>query len=203
MPLSPAAARAPIHTRVVTCKGYRRTDGLWDIEGHITDNKTYSFSSDERGTVPPEQPVHEMWIRLTVDNSLTVTAIEAVTDNAPFPILCPQIAPNYQAIVGLSIGKGWTRALKERLGGVRGCTHLTELLGPIATTAFQTVMPLLAREESERRKAAGEVKADALYTPLVNSCHAFKDDGPLIARYAAHLYTGEDRAVALPDKQTE
>ncbi len=38
MPLSPpAASREHIHTRVVECRGYRRDDGLWDIEGHITD----------------------------------------------------------------------------------------------------------------------------------------------------------------------
>ena len=39
MPLSPAAPREHIHTRTVTCRGYRRKDGLWDIEGHLVDVK--------------------------------------------------------------------------------------------------------------------------------------------------------------------
>lgn len=188
MPLSPPALRQHIHTRTVTCEGYRRQDGLWDIEGHITDRKTYSYTTEERGEVKTGEPVHEMWIRLTVDDRLTVTAVEAVTDNSPFPQVCPHIAPNYQRVVGLTIGRGWTRALKERLGGVQGCTHLLELLGPIATTAYQTIMPILGREEAARRQATGET-APKDY-PLLNSCHAFRADGPVVAHYAPHLYTG-------------
>jgi hypothetical protein len=82
-----------IHTRTVTCEGYRRQDGLWDIEGHITDRKTYSYTTEERGEVKTGEPVHEMWIRLTVDDRLTVTAVEAVTDNSPFPKSAPISPP--------------------------------------------------------------------------------------------------------------
>ena len=39
MPLSPAPPRQPVHDRRVRCQGYRRADGLWDIEGHLTDTK--------------------------------------------------------------------------------------------------------------------------------------------------------------------
>ena len=44
MPLSAAADREHIHTRNVECRGYRRTDGLWDVEGHLTDVKAYPFT---------------------------------------------------------------------------------------------------------------------------------------------------------------
>jgi hypothetical protein len=190
MPLSPPpAAREPIHTRVVECKGYRRSDGLWDIEGHITDRKTYSYTSNERGEVSAGEPVHDMRIRLTVDDSLLVTAIEAVTDTSPYPEVCPSISSAYQQVVGLRIGPGWTRALKERLGGVKGCTHLSELLGPIATTAFQTVIPLKSREERERRQSNQQQEGQAAPFPLLNTCHTFSAAGPVVARYAPHLAT--------------
>ena len=42
---------------------------------------------------------------------------------------------------GLRVGPGWRRAVRARLGGVQGCTHPVELLGPLATTAYQTVHP--------------------------------------------------------------
>ena len=45
MPLSESAARQAIHDRHVHCAGLRREDGLWDIEGHIRDTKTYSFET--------------------------------------------------------------------------------------------------------------------------------------------------------------
>jgi hypothetical protein len=45
MPLSTSADREPLHTRSITCRGYRRADGLWDIEGHLRDVKDYSFQT--------------------------------------------------------------------------------------------------------------------------------------------------------------
>jgi Protein of unknown function (DUF2889). len=35
MPLSEPVDREPRHARRVTCDGYRRADGLWDIEAHL------------------------------------------------------------------------------------------------------------------------------------------------------------------------
>ena len=67
MPLSPNVDRDPIHTRAIECKSYRRSDGLWDIEGHLTDVKAYPFLNDFRGEVKAGEPLHDMWIRLTVD----------------------------------------------------------------------------------------------------------------------------------------
>lgn len=190
MPLPPAAERTHIHTRQVECKGYRRTDGLWDIEGHITDRKTYDFSSEARGEVKAGVPVHEMWLRLTVDETFTVKAVEAVTDYSPYPATCPHIAPDYSKIVGLRIGAGWTKAVKERMGGVQGCTHLTELLGPVATTAFQTIYPIITREAQEKRRAAGDTAPPGKF-PLLNTCHAFRADGEVIEKYLPAFYNGK------------
>ncbi len=118
MPLSAPAARAPIHTRKVTCEGFRRTDGMWDIEGHITDVKSYPFHTEERGHMEPGDPIHQMWMRLTVDDQLTVHAVEAVTEHSPYRA-CPSITPRFQALVGLRVAPGWTRAVKDRLGAPR------------------------------------------------------------------------------------
>ena len=46
MPLSQAAPRKHLHTRAITVQGYARDDGLWDIEGHMTDNKSYTFTNN-------------------------------------------------------------------------------------------------------------------------------------------------------------
>ncbi len=187
MPLSPPAKREPIHTRTVECRGYRRADGLWDIEGHLTDVKTYAFHNDERGTIEPGDPIHEMWLRITLDDRFTIVDIEAATDKSPYHV-CPAIAPAYATLKGLSIASGFTRKVKERLGAVHGCTHLSELLGPMATTAFQTIYPILAREHGRRLEHTGEQPQKL--PPLVNSCHAFASDGPIVGRLWPKFYTG-------------
>ncbi|KZB56731.1 MULTISPECIES: DUF2889 domain-containing protein [Thalassospira] len=196
MPLSsPAAEREHIHTRNVTCTGYRRKDGLWDIEGHITDTKTYGFENNDRGEIPAGVPIHEMWLRITVGDDMVINAVEAVTDHAPFNA-CDEIAPNYEALVGLRIGPGLKQQIRERVGGIHGCTHLTELMGPVATTAFQTIFPIRAREAEERRKqqekdGTASNPPKKRRSPLVNSCHGWRSDGAAVKRIAPDMYTGD------------
>ena len=183
MPLSPPDPREPIHLRRIECRGFRRADGLWDIEGRLTDEKAYAFDTEYRGRMEPGDPVHSMAIRVTVDDRLTIRAIEAATDSAPFPV-CGEVPPRFEALVGLRMGSGFTRRLTERLGGVHGCTHLVEMMRPIATTAFQTIMPIRARE----RAARGD--ADKGPPPVINTCHAFASDGPIVHRHWPDHYTG-------------
>ena len=180
MPLSAAVERELVHTRRIECHGYRRGDGLWDIEGQLVDTKAHPFENDCRGTVAAGEAVHDMSIRLTVDDDFVVRAVEAVTDASPYGI-CPEVAPTLRALEGANIGRGWLRAIRRRVGGRDGCTHLTELLGRMATVCFQTIYPTRAAPAANVRP------------PLLNSCHAYRDDGPLIAKhYPGFRAAGED-----------
>jgi hypothetical protein len=185
MPLPAATPREPIHTRQIECRGYRREDGLWDIEGHLTDTKTYSFSNEHRGEVKPGEPIHQMWLRLTVDDTLTIQAVEAATDHSPFAV-CPAIIPNFQRLKGLNIGKGFINKTRELLGGVEGCTHLVEMIGPVATTAFQTIFPYRNRMAA----AAGKNNDSSRKPRLLNTCHAFAENGEIAQRLWPDLRTG-------------
>lgn len=193
MPLSPSADREPIHTRRITCRGYRRADGLWDVEGQLTDVKTYDFQTEECGLREPGDPIHEMWVRLTLDDDFVVRGVEAATDKSPY-LACGVVTSKFQSLMGLTIRSGWTRAVKERLGGPQACTHLVELLGPIATTAFQTIYPVLAREQAERARqdrAAGRTAPSRRGRPaLLNMCHIFASDGPVTQKLWPEHYTG-------------
>jgi hypothetical protein len=181
MPLSPATAREPLHTRQVECRGYRRADGRWDIEGHLTDVKTYGFDNAWRGRVESGEPVHDMWLRLTVDDELLIHRVEAVTDAGPFSV-CGEVTPGFAALEGLRIGPGFSRRVRELLGGVHGCTHLLELLGPIATTAFQTIYPSRHRQAKNDgwKRRPGHL----------DTCHALKSDGTVVKQHWPEFYTG-------------
>lgn len=173
MPLDPPAERERLHTRRYEFGGYRRADGLWDIEGHLRDTKSYSFANHDRGEIKTGEPIHEMWLRLTVDDSLRIVDIEATTEYGPFAI-CPQAAPYFARLKGLKIGPGFRHRVNERVGGIHGCTHLRELMGPLATTAFQTIMPIKSRERGETpaRSRPG----------LLNTCYAYAEDSEVVRR---------------------
>ena len=103
MPLSPPVGRQHLHTRRVTCQGFYRDDGLFDIEGRITDEKTYEHANEWRGPLGPGDFVHDMSIRLTLDHRFTIVDVEAVTDSSPYRI-CGDITPNFKKLIGLRIG---------------------------------------------------------------------------------------------------
>ena len=199
MPLSPPIGRQHLHTRRVVCQGFFRDDGLWDIEGRITDEKTYEHANEWRGALKPGDFVHDMSIRLTVDARFTIVDVEAVTDKSPYR-MCGDIAPDFRKLIGLRIGGGFHRAVRERLGGVHGCTHIVELLGPVATTAFQTMSSGKARELERAHRAktgAHPPEAEIAGKPrrkpyVIDTCHAWAADGAVVKRWAPDFYTGPD-----------
>lgn len=179
MPLPIAAARKIIHTRTIDCRGYEREDGLWDIEGHLTDIKAFTWKN--RGgarDLPAGEPAHDMWIRLTIDLDMHIHEAVAVTDAGPFAP-CGDITPKFAGLKGKSIGRGWTKELRGLLGGPLGCTHHWELLGRVATVAYQT---------THRAKRAAQKPDTAPYQ--FNTCHMYTPDSPETLRSWPHLYTG-------------
>lgn len=180
MPLSKATARRHVHTRAITCDAYERDDGLWDIEGVITDTKSYSFDNLDRDGVAAGEPVHQMRVRLTIDEDLVVQSAEAVTEAGPFN-MCGNIAPDYAQLAGLQIGPGWRKNVIRRLGGIKGCTHISDLvLGPLPVTAFQAVIPARRKRENE--------PADGSRPATLNTCHALAATSPVVKRRWPSFY---------------
>jgi hypothetical protein len=185
MTLSINVPRELIHTRTVECCGYERDDGLWDIEGHVADVKTHDVVHDDRGAVRAGKPIHDMWIRLTIDLDMKIHAVEARTVHSPYHT-CGEIVGNYQVLIGETIKAGWTQRTRELLGGTKGCTHLLELLGPVATTAFQTLY--------SAREKRGPADADGKRPPLIDTCHAWAANGPVVMRRYPAFFTGAKKA---------
>jgi hypothetical protein len=187
MPLSVPVSRRLYHNRVIRCIGYRREDALWDIEGHLIDTKSYSFPSDHRGgKILPGEPLHDMWLRLTVDDNLLIHGLEAVIDSSPFDI-CPTITERFQLLKGMTIGQGWNRQMHELLGGTKGCTHLVELLRPVATTAIQTIF---TATRDKPRPVAQSIQ-DTVRPDILESCHALATDSSVVQTHWPQFYSGK------------
>ncbi|TVQ32221.1 MAG: DUF2889 domain-containing protein [Geminicoccaceae bacterium] len=182
MPLPPVVDRVPLHRRVIDCRGYRRADGRFDVEAHLVDTKHYTVANRWRGPLAPATPIHDMYLRLTIDPDLTIHDAAASTDGSPYAV-CGDITPAFAALKGLKIGPGFTRAVRQRLGGVHGCTHLVELLGPLATTALQTILPLRRRHIPD--------EPDRQPPRHLDTCHALRRDGPVVREHHPAWYTGK------------
>ena len=180
MALPDPAPRKLIHTRQIECNGFEREDGLWDIEAHLVDTKTYVHSRRSGGTArQPGEAIHNMWIRLTIDLDMVVQDAEAFTQDSPYPY-CGKITPNFKRLIGVKIGPGWRKEIRLRLGGINGCTHLVELLGPLGTTAFQST----GRAREARNQARGIVKK-----PMqIGSCHVYEAGSEAVRERWPHFW---------------
>jgi hypothetical protein len=177
MPLSaPAAARSPLHHRQISVRGYKRDDGCFDIEGHLHDTKDIDFKVAS-GLKPAGSSVHSMWLRITINRTFTIVDAEAATDAMPYTGHCDVITPDYKQLIGLAIRPGFTKRVRELFAGTRGCTHITDLIGTVATTAFQTI--------------AGQGLQDPETMPFqLDKCHALALDAPAVARFYPRWYAG-------------
>lgn len=172
MPLSPAVERTPLHRRSLEFLGFRCADGLFEIECTLVDTK--GMDVPLLGTsrvVRAGDPMHLMAIRMRLTPELEVVAIEAASDATPYEV-CPEATAGLQAVVGMKIGSGWTYAIKRRLVGAAGCTHLAEMLIAMGTAAYQTVVPYNRVNGRETDGFALEKKVD--------SCYAYAAERPLM-----------------------
>ena len=183
MPLSTPAPRRLLHTRAIQLCGYAREDGLFEVEASLTDTKSYVFSNQDRGEITPGVPLHGMLSRMTYDSAMLIHKFESVTEFGPY-FACPAAAENFADLAGLTIGRGFIRAANERIGGIKGCTHLRELLGQMGTVALQTVV-------GQRMKAA----AVTVTRPAqLNTCMAYADGGAIARRTWPEYYAQQDAA---------
>lgn len=186
MPLPAPITRELAHTRVVTCLGYQRSDQLWDIEGRIVDTKPYRFPNKDRGGhIEAEEPLHDMSIRLTIDLDLNVVDSEAVIDASPYNY-CKSVSSIVKQLIGLKIAAGWTKKSKLAMGLNSGCTHLSELLGPIATTAIQTISSARLIKSRQDRAQQSPPRSNFL-----NTCYALAADSPVVKEHWPEQYRKE------------
>lgn len=178
MPLPTPAPRRHLHTRTIACEGFERDDGLWDIEARIVDTKTFAYEEPFRGLRAPGDPVHDMSVRLTLDRSMTVRGVEVDMPATPYAA-CQGAAPSYKSLIGRQIGPGWRRAVNDCVGGTRGCTHVRELLFPMATVAYQAMAGWKSESDASSDAAAG-VKDERPY--FLDGCRAWASDGEVVVQ---------------------
>lgn len=169
MPLPEPAPRQTMHTRRVTYQGFRREDGLWDIEGELHDSKPHDIVIGGEGEWKAGEPIHHMRIRVTFDENMLIHDIAVAMDAFPHGN-CPEALPNMQRMVGEVLGRGWRHTIQRHLGDIQGCTHLRELLFNLATAAYQT------------RTGSFRPAAEGLPPAHLGQCVGWDFNGPIVEK---------------------
>jgi Protein of unknown function (DUF2889) len=179
MPLENSSkSRRLMHRRSIECEGFLRDDGLWEVEAWLRDTKPFTQRADRfRSELKPGDPVHDIGLRLAIDDSMTIREAEAMMRATPYPT-CIEVEPILERLIGERIGPGWRETVRRKIGRLETCTHLMELLGPAVTTLYQTMSygkKPEGRDTLENQQNSGERPF------FIGGCHSWRTDGPVVA----------------------
>lgn len=175
MALPPAApARQLKHRRLIDVQVFSRGDGLWDVDARLTDTKTRDTAL-ATGVRPAGAPIHDLLLRLVVDERLTIVAAGSESAATPYPGHCDDHGDAYARLAGLSLVRGFRDEVRQRLGGTLGCTHLTELTQVLPTAVIQAfageVLPTQENAAAEQRPMQ------------LDRCHALRVSGDVVRQH--------------------
>jgi len=175
--------RTPLHSRTIQLDGFARDDGLFDVDARLTDVKHYRMTNWPGGSLNAGEPMHDMHVTMTVDADGIIHGLQARAAAHPHQV-CQQGAANFSRLVGLSIRKGFTKAVAERLGPDESCTHIREMLQQMATVAFQSM-----REARHQTYSSAPQKKPV----LLNSCIAWSSQGDWVKVRFPSFYDGPNK----------
>lgn len=90
------------------------------VRGRLRDERPWAGEESEYSRV------HDMTLEVTAGlPDLRITAARARMERFPH-VECPEIEEAFGGLVGLSVARGYYRAVQERFGRSLGCTHLEE-----------------------------------------------------------------------------
>lgn len=175
------AARTALHTRSIVCRSFKRDDGFYEIDGRFIDTRPFEYVSWHRGPCEAGSALHNMQLRLTLDGERRVHEVVSAMPGTPYGS-CSEVNANFQRLRGMSIGRGFRPALRERLGGIEGCTHVLALLDAMAAAAVQTFA-----SNANKPRPASEAEPVRMWTidALIDTCYSYRSDGPLVQQLKA------------------
>ena len=176
--LPPPEGRQAVQTRSLVFRSFRRDDGLIDIDARFADTRPFAYDNAFRGACEAGSALHHMQLRVTLDRKRTIVALISAMPSTPYTT-CSSVQPNFQQLVGLNMGRGFRKALRERLGGTEGCTHIVMLLDMMAAAAVQAFA-----SDNYRPRDPGEAEPVRVWRidELVDTCWSYKSDGPVMTR---------------------
>ena len=169
--------RNPVHIRQTEIKTYDLGDHQVLLEATLKDTRTPPSSEDS----PAGQMVlvHDLVARIRVQGpDLTIVAAEAEMPHIPRE-MCREVLPHMPKLVGLRIVSGYTQKVKDLIGEVKGCSHLTHLfisLGPAAVQGYWATYG---------RKPEARSLANPAISRVIDSCRVWRRDGPLVRSLGA------------------
>lgn len=165
----PETGATAFHRRSLVFDAFAEGDDDIRIVGRLRDERPWA-------RVATDLPIiHDIELAVTISRA-DFTVVAVAVDFHVYPHAeCVDIAEAYQSLVGLRVGRGWTNALRERVGGPAGCTHLRELARAMGPVLLQAAFSARRFEEAGREPDPEVLRP--LLPLLTDTCHVWAAGG--------------------------
>lgn len=187
------------HRRAIDVQVFSRGNGLWEVDAAITDTRTNDVML-AGGIRKAGDPIHDMLLRIVVDEKFNIVDAGAETRSMPYPGACENHGDSYGKLVGLNLMNGFRHAVRQRLGGIAACTHITELTQVLPTAVVQAFAGTVINTRQDD-------SPDGVPPFQLDRCHALRRDGESVRTFYPRWYrrpaaTPSDEVAASLDPQT-
>ncbi len=167
----------PLHCRGIDIKTYPAEGSRVIVEGRLDDERQVPVYRSWAPEPRPAGPVHGLVVRFLVgDYPLTIIDAEAEMPTVPHE-LCDKAKESVKKLINMPITSGYSERVRDIIGGINGCAHLTHLavvMGPAAVHGFWT---LFAQNPFPKPKTEKDLVG---LDYIINTCHLWTPDGPFI-----------------------
>ena len=173
----------PVHSRNIDIRTFPADTGRVVVEGCLRDERLVCGT---RWNGESENPgvVHRIVVRLLLGEwPLTILDAEAEMLDVPHA-LCSSTLESIRQVKGVAIVPGYGKEIQERLGGIRGCTHMAHLVGAMGIAALHGVWTESSRHPRNPPESLEDI---AGFSQLKDSCRLWREDGPIIEEIRAEL----------------
>jgi hypothetical protein len=166
--------KTKIHTRDIQLATYPHSDSKVIIHGILKDFR-YTNVFDITGKIKQPGIIHHMDVKLMVSsNPLMIEDAQAQMLHVPMDE-CQNTLDTIEQLKGIKIQSGFSKSIRNIMGGNKGCTHLCQLIIVMAQEIVQGWMTKKRKNKSPVPKYLDSMDVKKL---LIDSCRMWTKNGP-------------------------
>ncbi|MBC2705845.1 DUF2889 domain-containing protein [Desulfobacula sp.] len=165
--------KSKIHTRDIRLATYPHTNSRMIVHGVLKDRR-YISVFDVAGAVTGPGIIHHMDVKLMVTpDPLMIEDAEGKMIHVPMPE-CSSTLDTIEKLKGLEIKSGFSKNIRDIMGGKKGCTHLCQL---IIVMGQEIVHGWLTQKRKDKPPAPKDLDSFNEKKFLIDSCRMWTRQG--------------------------
>ncbi len=163
-----------IHTRDIQLATYPHTDSRVIVHGVLKDER-YIRIFDVTGAVIEPGIIHHMDVKLLIKpDPLTIEDAKVQMIQVPMTE-CTTTLDTIEKLKGLEIKSGFSKNIRDIMGGKKGCTHLCQL---VIVMGQEIVHGWLTQKRKDKSSIPKDLDHFSEKNFLIDSCRLWTRKGP-------------------------